>query len=58
MDAFIFSPFYLPILKQEIYELEFYIETEAGDLASFLSEPLMITLRFKSYPIYIDNESF
>ena len=52
------SPFYLPVLKQEIYEMEFYIETEAGKLASFLSEPLMLTLRFKSYPFYIDNESF
>ena len=52
------SPFYLPVRKQEIYEMEFYIETQAGELASFLTEPLMITLRFKSYPFYLDNESF
>lgn len=52
------TPFYLRVAKQEIYEMEFYIETESGELASFLSEPLMITLRFKSYPFYIDNESF
>ena len=52
------SPFYPPVLKQEIYEIEIYIETETGELASFLSEPLMLTLRFKSYPFYMDNESF
>ena len=51
-------PFYLPVVKQEIYEMEFYIETETGQLASFLNEPLMITLRFKRYPFYYDNESF
>ena len=51
-------PFHLPVLKQEIYEMEFYIETTNGQLASFLNEPLMITLRFRNYPFYIDNESF
>lgn len=52
------SPFYLPVLKQEIYEMEFYIETETGQLASFLNDPLMLTLRFRNYPFYLDNESF
>ena len=52
------TPFHLPILKQEIYEMEFYIETANGKMASFLSEPLMITLRFRSYPFIFDNEPF
>lgn len=51
-------PFHLPVLKQEIYEMDFYIETKNGDLASFLNQPLMITLRFRNYPFYIENESF
>lgn len=50
--------FHLPVVKQEIYEMEFYIETTKGLLASFLNEPLMFTLRFRSYPFYFDNESF
>ena len=50
--------FYLPVLKQEIYEMEFYIETVNGQLTSFLSEPLMLTLRFRNYPYYLDTESF
>ena len=52
------TPYHLPVLKQEIYEIEFYIETANGQLASFLIQPLMITLRFRSYPFYIDNEPF
>ena len=52
------TAFQLPVLKQEIYEMEFYIETADGLLASFFSEPLSITLRFRNYPFYIDNESF
>ena len=52
------TTFQLPVLKQEIYEMEFYIETTKRQLASFLSEPLMITLRFRSYPFYLDNEPF
>ena len=51
------SAFYRPILKKEIYEMEFHIETVTGELASFLNQPLMLTLHFKKYPFYIDNES-
>ena len=57
LHAFL-TPFHLPILRQEIYEMKFYIETANGQLASFLNEPLMITLRFRSYPFYIGNEPF
>lgn len=50
-------PFHVPVSKQEIYEMEFYILTQSGQYASFLNQPLMITLRFRSYPFYLDNES-
>ena len=51
------SAFYRPVVKKEIYEMEFHIETVTGELASFLNQPLMLTLHFKKYPFYIDNES-
>ena len=50
--------FHLPVVKQEIYEMEFYIKTTKGLLATFLNETLIFTLRFRNYPFYIDNESF
>ena len=50
--------FQLPVVKQEIYEMEFYIETRNGHLATVLNEALMFTLRFRKYPFYIENESF
>lgn len=51
------ATFYRPVVKKEVYEMEFNIRTAAGELASFLDQPLMLTLRFKSYPFYIDYES-
>ena len=44
------SPFYIPLAKHEIYELEVYIKTFDGEFASFLQHPLMLTLHFLQLP--------
>lgn len=46
------SSFYVPVIRQEIYEMEFFIKTADGKLASELDQPLMLTLRFEKYPFY------
>ncbi len=51
------SPFYLPLQKSEIQELEFVIKTGDGDFASFVSSPLYLTLHFKRHPFYPNYES-
>ena len=42
--------YYLPVSREEIYEMEFYIRTGDGKLASFLNKPVTIELHFKPYP--------
>lgn len=43
---------YVPVRKSEIYDMEFYLTDEKGNPISFLSEPVSITLHFKSYPFF------
>ena len=42
--------YYLPVSKQEIFEMEFYIKTRNGQDASFLNKPVILELHFKYYP--------
>ena len=51
------TPFYLPLKKTDIQELEFIIKTADGELASFIDSPVHITLHFKRYPFYPNYES-
>jgi len=55
---YVFStPFYLPVNKSEIQEIDFYIKTESGDFASFINSPVYLTLHLKRYPFYSQYES-
>lgn len=51
------SPFYFPLKKSEIQELEISIKTADGELASFVTSPVHLTLHFKRYPFYPSYES-
>ena len=42
--------YYVPVSKEEIYEMEFYIKIRDGNYASFLTKPVAIELYFKPYP--------
>lgn len=42
--------YYVPVSRKEIFEMEFYIKTKDGKLASFLDKPVAIELHFKPYP--------
>lgn len=41
---------YQPINKTEITDIEFYIKDEKNVAASFLNEPVTLTLHFRAYP--------
>ena len=43
---------YISINKSEIRDIEFSIRNKKGELASFLQNPVTITLHFRSYPFY------
>ena len=36
--------------------MEFYIKTENGEFATQLTQPLVLTLHFKYYPFYYNND--
>lgn len=42
--------YYVPVCKEEIFEMEFYIKSRDGNYASFLNKPVAIELHFKPYP--------
>lgn len=44
------TSFYVPVKKSEIRDIEIYIKTGKGDLASFLKGRATVTLHFKQYP--------
>lgn len=44
------SPYYVPVRKSDIRDLEINIKTGKGDLASFVKGRVTITLHFKQYP--------
>lgn len=50
------SDFYIPLSKNNIYEMEFYIKGRNGELITQLDKPLMLTLHFKHYPFYLDTD--
>jgi len=50
-------PFYFPVKKFELHEIEFVIKTSNGELATFLSSPTYVTLHIKQYPFYMQYES-
>lgn len=41
---------YVSVIKNELFDIEFYITDEHGDRASFLTRPVTLTLHFKAYP--------
>ena len=43
------TPFYLPLKNSEIYDIDFDIKTTSGQLASFITSPLYLTLHFKKF---------
>lgn len=43
-------PIYLSVTKNEIYEFEIYIKDIKGNDASFLQDPVLITLQFQPQP--------
>lgn len=46
-----FNPvFYLTVRKSEIYDIEFYIKSDKDQFATFLTQPVTLTLHFKAYP--------
>lgn len=46
--SYIFNiPIYLSVTKNEIYEFEIYIRDLKGNDATFLQDPVLITLQFK-----------
>lgn len=49
------SDVYVPVKKHHIYEIEFYIKTSSDELATQLTEPVVLTLHFRHYPFYYDN---
>lgn len=42
-------PCYVSVIKHELFDIEFYIKDEHRDKASFLNQPLTLTLHFKAY---------
>lgn len=47
------SPLYVDVIKNEITNLEIVIRNREGNLASFLTNPLSLTLHIKAYPFSI-----
>ena len=45
-------PNYVPVKRSEITDIEFYIKDEAGNYTSLLTNPVSITLHFRSFPFY------
>ena len=43
---------YISTIKIEVFDIEFYLTDENGDLAKFLPQPVSLTLHFKSYPFF------
>lgn len=49
----IFNPtFYLTVSKSQINNIEFSIKTDTNKFASFLTQPVTLTLHFKHYPFF------
>ena len=45
-------PNYVPVKRSEITDIEFYIKDEAVNYTSLLTNPVSITLYFRSFPFY------
>jgi hypothetical protein len=51
-DYMIDTPFYVPVTKQELRDIEIYIKREHNEDASELMKPLYLTLHLKQYPFF------
>ena len=51
-DYNIDSPFYLPVAKSELRQVEVYIKGERDEDSAHLVKPLHLTLHLKSYPFW------
>lgn len=45
-------PFYVHVKNNNMYDIDIYITTSRGDLASFLDQPSTITLHLKTFPFF------
>jgi len=43
---------YISTIKSEVFDIEFYLTDENGDLGTFLTQPVSLTLHFKAYPFF------
>ena len=43
---------YISTIKSEVFDIEFYLTDENGDLATFLVQAVSLTLHLKSYPFF------
>jgi hypothetical protein len=46
------NPFYVPVTKQELREIEIYIKRENDEDATDLMKPVYLTLHLKQYPFF------
>lgn len=46
------NPQYVSVKQNEIYDIDMYITDKNNNLASFLNQPVTLTLHFKSYPFF------
>ena len=44
--------YYVPVPREEIFEMEFYIKTRDRNFATFLNKPVTIELHFKPNPFW------
>lgn len=44
------TPYYIPVKKTDVRDIELFIKTGKGEYASFLTDRVTVTLHFKQYP--------
>jgi len=47
------TPYYVNVNKSQIFEMEFYITNRQSEYASFLKQPVTLTLHFRQYPFFV-----
>lgn len=51
-DYMLDPPFYLPVSKTEVRDIEVYIKGERDENVTYLLKPVHLTLHFKHYPFW------
>lgn len=47
------TPYYVNVNKSQIFEMEIYITNRQSEDASFLKQPVTLTLHFRQYPFFV-----